>query len=166
MKTNTFRVTLLSMLIISLMQSCRQSQEPNPNPVPDTLSDTVVTIKLKSIKQNGEYHLKIKDSKGGSAIDDLETRFKKKYGEPGTIIWKDRFLFSKIKSIDSIYTRKTDTEIFKLGTTRINKKKIQLELPLDIPEPGTELIEEYYIDYTPRGEDEVKTIDPFIRITE
>lgn len=160
MKKNPVFVMLLSILIISLMQSCQKSG-------PETMvSDKEVAIKLKSTMKDGVYHLEMKDSKGQEAIDDLETVFKKKAGESGTIIWKDRFLFSRIKRIDSIYIKETETIIFKQGVTRISKKKFQLELPLDIPQPGDTIEEKYYIDYTSKGNDEVISIDPYIRITD
>lgn len=156
MKKNPVLIVLISMAIFSLTQSCLSPDDA------ESEYDQKVIIYLQSVELEGEYHLQIDDSKGGSAVDDLETVFEKEPGKSGTIVWK-KAADSEIKKITEVYPsdKKTETVIFKNGAKRTWLGRVKLRLPEDIT--GEER-EKYTIKYIPEGDNDTVAIDPWIRI--
>lgn len=114
-----------------------------------------VTIHLKSVKKNGEKHLKLSDSNGNVAIDHLITNV-----IPGTtVIWKPT-IFSRIDNIERIYSSKGKIIFVNDAKRQGSGNVFKLKVP-DVVAPGT--MEEYIILYTSKDGSRVE-IDPYIRI--
>jgi len=130
------------------------------------LMEKKVTIYLVSsnVDINGkvEYRLIMYDSNGDIDINDLTTVVKKTREQKGTVYW---VVTDGIKEIEEIKAKSDTSIIFKNGAKKLeNGKKYMLRLPDNIPNPGEEIKDKYFIKYKPLDKDTTITIDPFIRI--
>ena len=184
MKKTPSLLMLLSIMIISLTQSCNydgkkvgsdRSQvltdtvnKPN-QPIyerKDTLAIYLTSVKIKEGKDNYRYRLAMFDANGDCGIDSFVTGIKHVYGKSGKIQWI-KVIGSGIKEITEIkYTGSDTPRIFKNPVHKQSNGVWNLNLPdtIEIPKDRPYIQEKYQINYIPEGSKDTVIIDPYLRV--
>lgn len=152
-KIFTLLTGILFLLMILSTGGCKSSDNCDTPRGPKK-----ITIKIKSVRINDEYHLKMSDHKHKNVIDTLTTDV-----IPGdTVIWVLK-KYSGIDNIESIYAADTMRipNIFRKNPSINTDGVFELAVPADAVQ-GVEK-EKYAIHYTLKNKAK-KTIDPYIRI--
>ncbi len=185
MKKTPSLLMLLSIMLISLTQSCKYDGNKvvaNPSTI---IEDTVkkpkekiyepkekVEIYLASIKQKGgdgeiSYHLAMFDANGDYAVDSLITMVFPIKGKPEHIKWK-KIHDGGIREIKEIkYVGTDEPIIFRKGMINKVDDEWDLEIPINIHEliGDTTRTEKYIIIYVPEDNVEITVeIDPYLRV--
>jgi hypothetical protein len=177
MKKTTTLLMFLSVMVISLTQSCNktvttETKTPPVDSIKIYEAKDTVAIYLTSVRRNDgngnySYHLAMFDANGDYAIDTLITVFKMDNAikpSSGNIQWI-KVTRSGIKKIIEIKPVNDTTVIFRNGTSE--KHGVwNLDLPdtINIPEGMHYIKEKYLIKYIPKGSNDTITIDPYLRV--